>query len=243
MSEMSFNGLHQSLTPTDQKKLSFANYTVGQEDSLKTPFHQIFGKSACQKNHLCQVSRLLFYRLTFEDTSQSRKWKEKHVLFCDTMKSFVQQIDAIISLCWIHKTLLQSGCGCFFNFCTFRLVESTKKNGAKSLFQILQGHSFVWMYFPFPPCPWHQTQPYKWKQTGGPDEVSGGCAKFLSKLCSLTHSLRIERAAQLLSEAELVYMPRGSWGELSRDPPTLILPRLCQTRSRTPYKLPHFLFT
>ena len=66
------------------------------------------------------------------------------------MKSFVQQIDVIISLCWIHKTVLQSDCGCFLNFCTFRLVESTERMVLKASFQTLQGHSFVWIYFPFP---------------------------------------------------------------------------------------------
>lgn len=85
-----------------------------------------------------------------EYLSQSRKWKEKHVLFHDTMKSFVQQIDVIISLYWIHYPLLRSGCGCFWNFCTFRLVESTERMVLKTSFQTLQGHSFVCIYFPFP---------------------------------------------------------------------------------------------
>lgn len=115
----------------------------------ENPFNQMFWK-AFSTNNPCQVSRLFLCKLIFEDSSQSRNWKEKHVLFCDTMKSFVQQIDVIISLCWIHYPLLQSGCGCFFNFCTFSLVESTKRMVLKASFQTLQGHSFVWIYFLFP---------------------------------------------------------------------------------------------
>lgn len=76
----------------------FANCTADQENNLKTLSIRYFGRRL-STNSPCQVSRLFLCKLIFEDSSQSRKWKEKHVLFCDTMKSFVQQIDVIISLC------------------------------------------------------------------------------------------------------------------------------------------------
>lgn len=150
---MSFKYFYQSFPPTTdrgkKKKRLFANCTACQENSLKTLSIGYFGRHL-SKNSPCQVSRPFFYKLIFEDSSQSRNWKEKHVLFYDTMKTFVQQIDVIISLCWIHYPVLQSGCGCFLNFCTFRLPESTKRMVLKASFQTLQGRSFVWIYFPFP---------------------------------------------------------------------------------------------
>lgn len=119
------------------------------ENSLKTLSIGFFGRHL-SKNNLCQVSRLFLCKLIFEDSSKSRNWKEKHVLFYDTMKTFVQETDVIISLCWTHYPVLQSSCGCFLNFCTFSLLESTKRMVLKASFQTLQGHSFVWIYFPFP---------------------------------------------------------------------------------------------
>lgn len=149
---MSFKYICLSLPPIAEKKKKkrlFANRTASQENNQKALSIRYFGRRL-STNISCQVSRLFLCKLIFEDSSQSRNWKKKHVLFCDTMKSFVQQIDVIISLCWIHYPLLQSGCGCFFNFCTFSLVESTERMVLKASFQALQGHSFVWIYFPFP---------------------------------------------------------------------------------------------
>lgn len=140
---MSFKYFYQSFPPiTDQKRRLFANCTVCQENSLKTLSIKFFGRHL-SKNDLCQVSRLFLCKLIFEDSSKSRNWKEKHVLFYDTMKTFVQETDVIISLCWTHYPILQSSCGCFLNFCTFSLLESTKRMVLKASFQTLQGHSFV----------------------------------------------------------------------------------------------------
>lgn len=135
------------------------------------------------KTTFAKFPRCPFVSSFFEDSSKSRNWKEKHVLFYDTMKTFVQQIDVIISLCWIHYSILQSGCRSFLNFCTFSLLESTKRMVLKASFQTLQGVLLFEFTSPFPLHPWHQTQPYKSVQTGRRDEVSRGCANFLSQLC------------------------------------------------------------
>lgn len=219
-----------------RKKKLFANCTAGQENSLKTLSIRYFGRSL-SKNNPCQVSRLLLCKLIFEDLSQSRNWKEKHVLFCYTMKFFVQQIDVIISLCWIHSTILQSGWGCFLNFCTFSLVESTERMVLKASFQTLQGHSFVWIYFPFPTQSLAPNTALQissdWQEEWSQQELVPSSSWALFTQASLTFSPHRRSISTALRNTTLYTHQIAFGGSYSRDPPTFILPRLCHMEPST----------
>lgn len=183
-----------------------------------------------------------------EDTSQGRNWKEKHVLFRDTMKPFVQQVDVVISLCWIHETVLQSGGGCFLNLCTFSPVESTKRMVLKASFQTLQGHSFVWTYFPFPT---RSLAPNAGLQIGS--EWQTGWSQ--QRLCQVPFQalftravltnppLHTEKASPRLSETELGTHAKWLLGTVTAETLPTDFYLDCVRWSRILYKWPSFLFT
>lgn len=139
------------------------------------------------------------------------------------MKSFVQQIDVIISLCWTHYPVLQSDCGYFLNFCTFHLVESTGRMVLKVSFQTLQGHSFVWVYFAFPTLSlapnaalqissdWQEG----WSQQG-PCQVPLW-APFTRTVLTLLAAQKGDLDCS--QKQDFVHMPSGFGDTYSRDPP------------------------
>lgn len=110
-----------------------------------------------------------------------------------------------------------------FHFCTFRLVESTERMVLKTSFQTLQGHSFVWVYFPFPtlslaPNPASQISS-DWQEGWS---QAGLCQVPLQAQLGrpANPSLHIGRESRLLSGAVTLYTRQMAfWDSFPRGPP------------------------
>lgn len=144
----------------------------------------------------------------------------------------------IISLCWIHCPILQSGCGCFFYFCTFSLLESTQRMVLKASFQTLQGHFFCLNLLPLShPIPGTKHSLTNQLILAGGMKSAGAVPTFSLRSIPpgrANPSLHTERASRPLSEKKLCTHSEWLLGTVTTETlPTFISPRLWQTELNT----------
>lgn len=228
--------------PTDQKRGSFANCTVGQENSLKTLSIRYLGRRLSKKPPLPSFQAALLQAHFWRHiTKQEVEGETCFILWYNEVLCPTNRCDNITVLnpqnaspkrLWLLFQLLHLPSG-----------WEHQKNGAKSLFSDTSGAFFCLNVLSLShPVPGTKHSLTNRLRLAGRMK-SAGAVPSSSPNSAHSRSLRVERAAWLLSEAELCTHAKGLLGRAKAE----ILPRWfyldCVRQSRTPCKLPHFLFT